>query len=56
MNRTSVRHASHWGAFWADVEDGRLVGVRPFERDGAPSPIIKSIVDSVYSPTRIDRP
>ncbi|MSO65339.1 MAG: molybdopterin guanine dinucleotide-containing S/N-oxide reductase [Alphaproteobacteria bacterium] len=51
-----MRHASHWGAFWADVEDGRLVGVRPFERDGAPSPIIHSIVDSVYSPTRIDRP
>ena len=28
-----VRNHSHWGAFLAEVEDGRVVGVRPFERD-----------------------
>ena len=28
-----VRNHSHWGAFLAEVEGGRVVGVRPFELD-----------------------
>ena len=35
---TLVRHHSHWGAFLAEVEDGKVVGVRPFEHDPEPSP------------------
>ncbi|MSP67192.1 MAG: Asp-tRNA(Asn)/Glu-tRNA(Gln) amidotransferase GatCAB subunit C, partial [Alphaproteobacteria bacterium] len=54
--RRLVPHASHWGAFLAEVEDGRLVGVRPVGRDSVPSPILASIPDSVYGPTRIDQP
>ncbi|MYZ48147.1 molybdopterin guanine dinucleotide-containing S/N-oxide reductase [Propylenella binzhouense] len=47
---------SHWGAFLADTEDGRLVGVRPFPRDPAPSPIIENTVEMVYSPLRVAEP
>jgi biotin/methionine sulfoxide reductase len=47
---------SHWGAFVAEVEDGRVVGVRPFAQDPDPSPLIGSIPAMVHSPTRIARP
>lgn len=51
-----VRHHSHWGAFTAEVEDGRVVGVRPFERDPDPSHLIDTIPQSIYSPARIAQP
>jgi biotin/methionine sulfoxide reductase len=49
-------HSSHWGAFHALVEDGRVVGVEPFEKDPHPSKIIDSIPDALYSETRIRQP
>jgi biotin/methionine sulfoxide reductase len=51
-----VRNHSHWGAFFAKVEDDRVVGVRPFERDPDPSALIEAIPASVHSPTRISAP
>jgi biotin/methionine sulfoxide reductase len=51
-----VRNHSHWGAFFAEVEDGRIVGVRPFERDPDPSHLINTIPDSVHSKSRIAQP
>jgi biotin/methionine sulfoxide reductase len=51
-----VPHHSHWGAFFAEVQDGRLVGVRPFHRDPDPSQLIEAMPAAVYSPTRIARP
>ena len=51
-----VRNHSHWGAFLAEVEDGRVVGVRPFERDTEPSAIVEAVPDALYSQTRIARP
>ena len=51
-----VRHHSHWGAFLAEVEGGRVVGVRPFERDPDPSHLINAIPASVHSPTRVAQP
>jgi len=51
-----VRNHSHWGAFLAEVANGRIVSVRPFERDPDPSPLIEAIPDAVHSPTRIARP
>ncbi len=56
MPRTSHLTHSHWGAFVADVEDGRLVGVRPFDRDPHPSPLIEAWPDMVTAPTRIRQP
>jgi biotin/methionine sulfoxide reductase len=49
-------HAAHWGAFDAVVRDGRIVDVRPFARDPAPSPIIRGTADAVHAANRIDRP
>ena len=51
-----VPHHSHWGAFLAEVRDGRFVGVRPFRRDPDPSPLIEAMPAAVYSPTRISAP
>ena len=51
-----VRSASHWGAFWTEVRDGRVVGVKPFEHDTDPSPMIESMADAVYAENRIDQP
>ena len=51
-----VRNHSHWGSFLAEVEDGRIVGVRPFERDPDPSPMIEAVPDAVYSKTRVAQP
>ncbi|MGH6675071.1 MAG: molybdopterin-dependent oxidoreductase, partial [Xanthobacteraceae bacterium] len=51
-----VRNHSHWGAFLAEVEDGRIIGVRPFEHDPEPSPLIEAIPGAVHSQTRIARP
>ena len=56
MTKTLVRNHSHWGSFLAEVEDGRVVGVRPFERDPDPSPIIEALPDAVHSKTRIAQP
>jgi biotin/methionine sulfoxide reductase len=56
MSERLVRTASHWGAFWVRVRDGRAVGVKPFEKDEHPSPLAQSQVEAVYDPSRIDRP
>jgi trimethylamine-N-oxide reductase (cytochrome c) len=46
----------HWGAFRAQVKDGRMVGVKPWEQDPRPSPQLPGVLDSIYSPTRIKYP
>ena len=54
MNK--IIHSSHWGAFEAVVEDGRLIDAKPFERDAAPSPILKAIAPAVHHDLRIRQP
>ena len=49
-------HSSHWGAFESIVKDGKLVDVRPFDRDSAPSPILKAIAPAVHHELRVKRP
>ena len=49
-------HASHWGAFTAIVENGRIAGVRPFAGDANPPALLASVPDVVHAPSRIDRP
>jgi len=46
----------HWGAFRAQVESGRIVGIKPWEMDPRPSLQLAGVLDSVYSPTRIKYP
>ncbi len=47
---------SHWGAFRMKVADGRIVSIRPWEKDPHPNQAIEGVLDSVYSPTRIKYP
>lgn len=54
--RTLKPHLSHWGAFDAEVEDGRLVAIHPFEHDPNPSPVLGNIPDSLRHPTRVAQP
>lgn len=56
MTVTAVPHASHWGAFDALVENGRITAVRPFARDRFPGSLIESVPDIAHAPSRIDRP
>ena len=51
-----IQNHSHWGAFLAEVEDGRVVGVRPFARDSDPSPLLQAMPAAVHSPMRIAQP
>ncbi len=56
MPDDGIMHGSHWGAFRANVEDGRVVGVKPFEDDKDPSQILDAIPEMLYGPTRIAMP
>lgn len=56
MTKTLRRHSSHWGAFTAEIDEGRFVGVRPFEKDPDPSPMIESMPDAVYDASRVAQP
>ena len=52
----NIGHSSHWGAFDAVVDDGRLVGVQPFAGDPDPSPLLRNFLGSVQSEARVRRP
>ncbi len=48
--------ATHWGTYFAETRDGRLVGVRDYRQDPSPATIGPGIVDAVTSPSRVGRP
>jgi len=56
LPRNLVCHHSHWGAFRAEVENGRVIAAHPFERDADPSPLLDNIPASVHSSARIAQP
>ena len=51
-----ILSCSNFGAFWAKVQDGRVIGVRPWEGDPHPIPTIEGAVDLAYSASRIRYP
>jgi biotin/methionine sulfoxide reductase len=51
-----VPNHSHFGAFLAEVSDGRVVGIKPFAHDPDPSPLLNAIPAAVHSATRIAQP
>lgn len=55
MTIQHIPHAAHWGAFTALVENGRMVGVKPFARDPHPGSMIEAMPSLVHAPCRIDR-
>ena len=57
MSKTlRLRQSSHWGAFTAIVENGRMTEVAPIETDPNPSPLIDSMPDALYADCRVEQP
>lgn len=57
MSREKLYSTStHWGAFDIRVKDGSISKVVPNSQDPAPSPIGRSLRESVTHPVRIDQP
>ena len=47
---------THWGAYRAEVRDGKVARLHDFEEDKDPSPIGHGIVDCLDAPSRISAP
>ena len=48
--------STHWGTYYAEVENGRLKAVHDYERDPSPAIIGPGIVDAVVDQVRVRRP
>jgi len=48
--------SSHWGAFEAIIENGKLISTKPFEEDLNPNDISKFIPKAVYHEKRVKLP
>ncbi len=48
--------ATHWGTYFAEVEDDRLKAVHDYEKDPAPAIIGPGIIDAVDDAVRVRRP
>ncbi|NLC27975.1 MAG: molybdopterin-dependent oxidoreductase [Campylobacteraceae bacterium] len=51
-----IPHASHFGAFYAHVQDGKIIDISPQESDKNPGSLTKALMDRNYSNTRIKYP
>ena len=48
--------SSHWGAFEAKIENGKLVSTAPFKLDPNPNDFHKNIPKAIYHKSRVNRP
>ena len=46
----------HWGSYYAETENEKLVGMRPYENDKDPSSIANGMIDSIDDDLRIKVP
>ncbi|MFA6756207.1 MAG: molybdopterin-dependent oxidoreductase [Sulfurospirillaceae bacterium] len=51
-----IPHAGHFGAFYAHVQDGKMIDITPHESDKNPGSFTKALMDRTYSNTRIKYP
>lgn len=51
-----IPHATHFGPFIAKVKDGKFIDVLPSPQDKNPSVMIKSMIDRLYSDSRVKYP
>lgn len=54
--RTLAPFSTHWGTYFAEVEGGRVVGVKDYAGDPDPAVIGPGIVEAVHHPVRIAEP
>ncbi|WP_226893362.1 molybdopterin guanine dinucleotide-containing S/N-oxide reductase [Nisaea sediminum] len=55
-DRRLIPTSMHWGTYFAEVENGKLVAVHDYEKDPAPAIIGPGIVDAVDDAVRVRRP
>ena len=55
-NKIKKPTAFHWGSYYAETEDEKLVSIKPYEKDRDPSSIANGILDSVDDELRIKVP
>ena len=48
--------ATHWGAYHAEIDGGRVIAMHPIAQDADPSPIGQSIPGALDGPLRIRQP
>ena len=46
----------HWGSYYAETENEKLVGIRPYDNDKDPSKIANGIINSINDELRIRVP
>ena len=46
----------HWGSYYAEIENEKIIGMRPYENDKDPSKIANGIINSVDDELRIRVP
>ncbi|MBO6562866.1 MAG: molybdopterin guanine dinucleotide-containing S/N-oxide reductase [Nisaea sp.] len=55
-DRRLIPTSMHWGTYFAEVENGKLVAVHDYDKDPAPAIIGPGIVDAVDDAVRVRRP
>jgi len=55
-SKTKKPTSFHWGSYYAEIENEKIVGMRPYENDKDPSKIANGIIDSVDDELRIRVP
>ncbi|MDA9289183.1 molybdopterin-dependent oxidoreductase, partial [Alphaproteobacteria bacterium] len=48
--------SSHWGSYYAEIENNKLIGMRPYEKDKDPSIIANGMIDAIDDDLRIKVP
>ena len=48
--------SSHWGSYYAEIENNKLIGMRPYEEDKDPSMIANGLIDAIDDDLRIKVP
>ena len=48
--------SSHWGSYYAEIENNKLIGMRPYEKDKDPSMIANGMIDAIDDDLRIKVP
>ena len=55
-NKSKRPTSFHWGSYYAEIEDEKIVAMRPYEKDKDPSTIANGIVNTIDDELRIRVP
>ena len=55
-SKTKKPTSFHWGSYYAEIENEKIIGMRPYENDKDPSKIANGIINSIDDELRIRVP